>query len=361
MPDEFTSDPTGFDPELFFQLSHDLYCVAGFDGFFKKVNNAVIDTLGYTKEELFSRPINSFVYSDDQQLTEQTRENLRQSVPLRDFENRYVTKSGTVVWLCWNSVPVPESKLVFAVARNITHKKNQEADRNRLIDELYGVNAELKKLIYTVVHDLRSPVSSQVATYRLMDAKDNTAAEHQEYLDILRLSTDSLSVTLDNYMELLIQKNNFNAQLQEIHFQDALELVIKALHSLIRDAKATIITDFSAAEKICFNPTYLGSIFMNLITNSIKYARPDVAPVINITSHIVNQAVKLKFADNGSGFDVTKAGDRLFRFHERFHDHADSRGVGLYLVHTHLTNLGGSISVDSTPGQGTTFTLDFKN
>src|SRR5579864_3671662 len=99
--------------ELFFNLSPDLLCVAGFDGYFKKINPAVSKTLGYTNEELFSRPIDSFVHIEDRELTSQKRENIKKDNPLLHFENRYITKSGEIVWLSWTSMPIKDEGLVF--------------------------------------------------------------------------------------------------------------------------------------------------------------------------------------------------------------------------------------------------------
>src|SRR4051812_24270434 len=92
-----------FKYELFFELSADLLCIAGYDGYFKKVNPAVSNLLGYTMEELHARPINDFVYEEDKEKTSVVRHELTKAKPLRNFENRYVTKSGEIVWLSWTS------------------------------------------------------------------------------------------------------------------------------------------------------------------------------------------------------------------------------------------------------------------
>ena len=112
--------------EVFFESSPDLLCIAGFDGYFKKINAAVSKTLGYTIEELFSRPINSFVYAEDQELTSKKRENLKSGHTLMNFDNRYVTKNGDLVWLTWTSVPIEGRDLIFAIAKDITYKKKIE-------------------------------------------------------------------------------------------------------------------------------------------------------------------------------------------------------------------------------------------
>lgn len=92
--------------ELFFELSPDLLCIAGYDVYFKKINGAVSKLLGYSMEELYARPINDFIYPADQDITSKVRADLTRSKPLLNFENRYVTKGGEIVWLSWTSLPV---------------------------------------------------------------------------------------------------------------------------------------------------------------------------------------------------------------------------------------------------------------
>jgi signal transduction histidine kinase len=102
------------------------------------------------------------------------------------------------------------------------------------------------------------------------------------------------------------------------------------------------------------------SVFLNLLTNSIKYARPDRFPVISIHSEKANGRHQLIFLDNGLGFDMEKVKDRIFGLHQKFHNHKDSKGIGLYLVHNHITSLAGKISVESKVNEGTMFTMSFK-
>jgi len=129
-----------FKYELFFELSPDILCIAGYDGYFKKINPAISKLLGYTLEELYSRPINDFVHCADKRSTQQARDQLTKSKPLFNFENRYVKKSGEIVWLSWTSLPVDSDQLVFAIAKDITHTKRLEADRSNLRTNLTNTN-----------------------------------------------------------------------------------------------------------------------------------------------------------------------------------------------------------------------------
>jgi len=158
-----------FNLELFFELSPDLLCVAGYDGYFKKINPTVSKTLGYTNEELFSKPIDSFVHPDDRDITSKKRRNIIKDNAMHNFENRYVTKSGEIVWLAWTSMPIKSEQVVFAIAKNITHKKKIEEDRNTLITNLTKINNDLKQLTYSTSHDLRLPVSNLLSIFNLLD------------------------------------------------------------------------------------------------------------------------------------------------------------------------------------------------
>lgn len=115
-----------FDLEYFFEVSPDFLCIAGFDGYFKKINPAVSKVLGYSESELFASPINAFIHPDDRERTAEKRRALLQGRSLLNFENRYVTKDGAVVWLSWTSVPIKKDSLVFAIAKDITYRKQLE-------------------------------------------------------------------------------------------------------------------------------------------------------------------------------------------------------------------------------------------
>ncbi|MDP2337924.1 MAG: PAS domain-containing sensor histidine kinase [Bacteroidota bacterium] len=352
---------TTFRYDLFFELSPDLLCIAGFDGYFKKINPAVSNLLGYTMEELYARPINDFVFCADKRSTQKVRTELTKSISLFDFENRYVTKSGEIVWLSWTSLPVESDQLVFAVAKNITHKKRMEADRSTLLTNLTNTNNDLKQLTYTTSHDLRSPVNNLLAVLDLLDISKIDDEEATELLNMVKLSGEYLKETMDNYVDALSEKHNKLANLEEVDLNDSLKNVLKSINSLIETSKVTIHTDFSKLDKIKFNKAYMESVFLNLLTNAIKYARPDCLPVISIHAEKVDGRNQLTFADNGLGFDMEKVKDRIFGLHQKFHDYKDSKGIGLYLVHNHITSLAGKISVESKVNEGAKFTMSFKD
>ncbi len=122
-----------------FDLSIDMMCVAGFDGFFKQVNPAWMRTLGWTEEELLGSPWLGFVHPDDHEATIAAGDRLRAGEPITTFDNRYQCKDGTYRWMSWNSFPLPDQALIFCVTHDITERKRAEqalADKERYFRSL---------------------------------------------------------------------------------------------------------------------------------------------------------------------------------------------------------------------------------
>lgn len=343
-----------------FNLSPDLLCIAGFDGYFKKINPAVSKLLGYTEEELLSTPINDFVFSDDKNVTSTVRNDIHKGSPLLNFENRYLTKQGEIIWLSWTSMPENDKKVVFAIAKNITLKKLQEEERSIFTANLAQLNEDLKQFTRMTSHDIRSPVRNLLSIFKLLNVSKIADQETLELLEMLKETSHRLNDTVNDFVDMTISDDKFNAPVEELQLATIHETVSASINSLIAESGALIKCDFSAYNTIFFNKSYLESIFLNLITNAIKYAHPDRLPVISIYTEIKDHTNRLIFSDNGLGFDMDKVKDKIFGLYQVFHKNKESKGIGLYLVQTHLTALGGKIFVESKVNVGTTFVLSFK-
>jgi PAS domain S-box-containing protein len=111
----------------FMDLSVDMFCVAGFDGFFKTLNPSFEKTLDFTTKELMAKPYLEFIHPDDRQATVVEKDRLGEGKVTLAFENRYLCKNGSYKWLLWNAVSVPEQEVIYAVSRDITERKRAEA------------------------------------------------------------------------------------------------------------------------------------------------------------------------------------------------------------------------------------------
>ncbi len=121
-----TVNAPDYDSDQFFELSLDLLCIAGTDGYFKRVNRAWEEALGFSREELCRKPYIEFVHPDDRARTQEAAAQVS-SAPVTAFENRYLCRDGSYKWLAWNSTALgPDRPLVYCVARDVTERKRME-------------------------------------------------------------------------------------------------------------------------------------------------------------------------------------------------------------------------------------------
>jgi PAS domain S-box-containing protein len=132
--------------DRFFANSIDMLCFLDFNGHFKRLNPAWEQTLGFTREELMSRPFIEFVHPDDRERTLKQNADVRAGGKALAFENRYLCKDGSYRWFRWNAAPDSAEKVIYSVARDITESKQAEEERERLVTELQAALAEVKAL-----------------------------------------------------------------------------------------------------------------------------------------------------------------------------------------------------------------------
>jgi PAS domain S-box-containing protein len=156
-----------------FTLSRDLITVADFDGRFTRVNPAAEQVLGYTEEELLARPYLDLVHPDDRGKSAEEAAAITHGKTTMSFENRFVRKDGSYRVLEWTSTPVVEDGLMYGVARDVTERRQAEAELKRLADE----QAALRRVATLVVRgvpaaEVFSAVSEELE--RLFEAQATT-------------------------------------------------------------------------------------------------------------------------------------------------------------------------------------------
>ena len=132
--------------ERFFNLSIDMLCMLDFNGYFKRLSPSWERTLGFTRQELMSRPFIEFVHPDDRERTLNQNANVRRGGQALGFENRYLCKDGSYRWFRWNATPDHSWSVIYSVARDVTDVKQAEEERERLVHELQTALAEVKTL-----------------------------------------------------------------------------------------------------------------------------------------------------------------------------------------------------------------------
>ena len=250
---------------------------------------------------------------------------------------------------------------MFGALNDITESKKHEEEREHLIQELSQNNKNLRQFSFITSHNLRAPIANLLGLMQLVDTSAIQDPLMLEILNGVKTSAELLNETINDLSKVLVVKNNTAVPQEEVLLGDMLDKVISQVKNLIDEHKPIINTNFINTTHITFNRAYMESILLNLLTNAIKYRSPSRKLKIDIsTSKKSGDKTILTFTDNGIGLDVERYKDRLFGLYQRFHNHPDSRGLGLYLVRSQIEALGGSIEINSKVGEGTTFTLLFK-
>ncbi|MHB8654633.1 MAG: PAS domain S-box protein [Terriglobia bacterium] len=132
--------------DRFFAVSIDMLCYLDFNGYFKRLNPAWERTLGFTRQELQSKPFIEFVHPDDRQRTLDQNGKVKTGGQALSFENRYLCKDGSYKWLLWNAAPDFDHRVIYSSARDITERKRAEEEREKLLRELQAAVAEVRTL-----------------------------------------------------------------------------------------------------------------------------------------------------------------------------------------------------------------------
>ncbi len=343
----------------FFDLSADILCIAGFDGYFKYVNHSLVHILEYSKEELYNKPIDSFIHPEDVRLTQDYRKSIKGNNSQFHIENRYVSKSGKIIWFSWTAIPKQDEQFVFAIAKDITHVKMLEQERSKKLKDLHRKLSEIKQSNFSTSHDLRSPVNNIISLFTLIDTVKIVDNDVNEFLRLIKMNADELKKRLDHSVDKLIHEEFNSVVSEDLNLHIVLEHVLGSIKNIISDARATFKIDFNAYDEIYYPKDFLESILLNLITNSIKYRQPNQDPIIEIRASFIDGKKSIIYKDNGLGFDVLGMKDKLFKIKQNSSENSESKGVGLYLIYNYINSMGGEIFIESSKLEGSTFTIIF--
>lgn len=135
----------------FFDLSLDMLCLVGFDGYFKRINPRFESTLGHAKEEILKRPCFDLMHPEDVEASKAELLNLNKGIATFDFENRYRCADGSYRWLAWSAIPSETEDIIYAAARDITDRKRAEkalAQRERYLTAIVEIQQRLLRVNY---------------------------------------------------------------------------------------------------------------------------------------------------------------------------------------------------------------------
>jgi PAS domain S-box-containing protein len=357
-----------------FNHSVDMFCVAGFDGYFKVLNPAWNKTLGWSTEEMLSKPWNEFVHPDDLESTNNVKTIIVEGQEIYQFENRYLCKDGSSKWLLWSSYPYKEENIMFGVARDITERKIFEMELINAKEKAQESERLKSAFLANMSHEIRTPMNGILGFADLLKDPELSGEQQQQYIRIIeRSGARMLNIINDiidiskieaGLMKVDLKESNINDQIDYIYTFFKPEVEAKGMQLLLNNTlpakEAIIITD---REKVF-------AILTNLVKNAIKYTINGKIEIgYNLietsnteTTNSVSEGEKIYLQfyvkDSGIGIPIERQQAIFERFIQA--DIADSKamegaGLGLAITKAYTEMLGGKIWVESEEGVGSTF------
>jgi PAS domain S-box-containing protein len=329
--------------ELFtlFEMTPDFVCIAGRDGYFKKVNPAVPAKLGYTAEELYARPISSFIYPDDVELTSRQRQTLLNGKALLNFQNRYLTKAGTIIWLEWTSIYVPDQEIVFAIAKDITASKTREQETEEKYHRYKTLATHFKNRAEDdrkyLAYELHEEVAQLAAVVKMQIAwvdqrVTGLPGKAKEKLEEALLMSDLLIRSIRR-VSFSVSPNMMN----DLGFHATVEFQCKEF-AVLNGIPCTYSSDCGEDDLLPEEKIDFFRICQEALSNILEHAE---AKSVSVVLKDQGPAISLSITDDGKGFDVN----------------AHLASAGLLNMRQLAISINGELSIQSELGKGTMVTV----
>lgn len=323
-----------------------------------KVNRSLVDMLGYSEEEFYTMTFNDITHKDDLHTDmDHLGRLLRGEIEDYQVEKRYFHKKGKIIWVLVSvSLQMDEfgdPRYFITQVLEITNRKELLLEMKDITEIMRGQNEKLLNFAHIATHDIRSHVGNLGMITGFMEEEIENIGEDPNF-KMLKDSLAQLESTIVRLNE--VRKNEFHPKdLKVISLRNFVESVIYNINAIARHEHCEVINEIDPDIKVRAVAIYLESVILNLLTNAIKYSSDERQSYVKLHAYPQDKFVVLEVSDNGLGIDLKKYGSRLFQLEQTFHNHDDSRGVGLFITRNHIENMGGKIEVESEEEVGSTF------
>ncbi|MGI4865076.1 MAG: PAS domain-containing protein [Janthinobacterium lividum] len=328
------------------------------------VNEGFTKHTGYTLADLRGRfPGAVLDGPGTDPLTQQTiRAHFQQPTPFSVPILTY-TKAGEQLWVLLHITPIynqaGELTQFISIQQNINAQKALEAQQARLTQDLFEHNRDLQQFTYMLSHNLRAPLANALGLSQLLTRVGKDSAVFEASLGHLRQSLEQVDGVLhDLSLVLSLRDQQHQQQPETVVLAEVVGQALDHWAPALTACGGVVTLDMAEGLLVRGTRAYVYSLFDNLLSNALKYRAPERPLHLDIVCEAGAQGgARISFADNGSGFDQAKAGAKLFQLYQRFHGGQQGRGLGLFLVKTHVEAMQGTIEVSSQVGVGTRFVI----
>lgn len=331
------------------------------------VNPTLEKITGYSKAELLGGGFSGITHPDDRAADWAfVQKMLSKEIDTYQLEKRYYHKNGSIVWilLTVSLVCHQDGSPDFFVSQivDITATKqliHELEDKNHNLDfathALEQKIAQLEEFTHIAGHNLRGTVANIISLTGIL--REATAEEWPGWLDRLQAMAEGLLATLRELLAYTQVKLEADLPFEKCNIRQMCKEIFTQVTATDLDSGG--ILEFTLAfETVSYVRVYLQSILYNLFSNAWKYRKKNVPLIIAVTTDISPEGrEQIRIADNGTGFDMDKHRDAVFKLNSTFHQGYNSKGIGLFITRAQVEKLGGAISVDSRVGEGTVFTI----
>ncbi|WP_339815168.1 PAS domain S-box protein [uncultured Imperialibacter sp.] len=329
-------------------------------GKFIYVNDHFADMFGYEVDEVLTtlKPTDVLTQSEYSRSSDLIDKRLTGELDFVHYVAKGLKKDGTTIWveIHGSKIDLQGKDVITGTVLDITDRINSEQAMKELLETTTNQNIRLKDFSFITSHNIRSSVSNILGLTELLILDPTNA----EYLRMLRTSTEKLDTTIRNINELIHFENDLGEKgLIEYNILQSVNNVLAQNNQIIKEQGLDIRTTVEKHLSIRCIPAYLDSILQNLVTNAIKYGTTERSNIIEINGLKVRDKIELQIKDYGSGIDLDRFKDKLFKIGSRFHSSSEGQGLGLYMSKRQIEAMGGDIEVESQPGKGTTFKVYF--
>lgn len=300
----------------------------------------------------------SYVHEDDRDYVLNEVDKANETRAESHFHYRIIRKDGEIRYLNNSSIFEfdAQNRPIYLIGTVLdeTESKLSEIKLRRLLEVTEKQNKRLQNFAYIVSHNIRSHSANISGLTELMEYE-----KPDNLTKMLKSSADKLSETIENLNSIITIQNEANKHFKEVNLFEKIHSTLDSINGIIEDANAKIIVKMDPLFTIQCVPSYVESIFLNIITNAIKYRQRSLPLEINIQLKLKEEFAVVSICDNGIGIDLDKHGKNIFGLYKTFHGNLDAKGLGLYITRNQIEAMHGKIEVESEVGKGTCFHIYF--